>query len=192
MLDLRPRRIGRHPQIIIALQIHPEFAGGRKVAAQPKGGVGSDASRLIHDRADARGRNTKGESQAIDADPRRAHEFFEQNLAGMNRGCYGLLGHFPTSVIIDNLHVPRISVRPHKTQPVLDIDPYRVLPFAVASECFERIARTSQIAECFCGMKHDQLAEGDPLNSTEFPAVLFPEDLFSFSAAERNNQKTML
>jgi len=95
-------------------------------------------------------------------------------------------------VIIDNLHATRISVRPHKTQPVLDIDPYRVLTFAVASECLERIARASQIAECLRRMKHHQLSESDPLNSAELPAVLFPEYLFGFSAAERNNQKTML
>ena len=39
-------------------------------------------------------------------------------------------------------------------------------------------------------MKHHQFSEGDALDHAEPPAMLFP--LLGFSAAERNDQKTIL
>jgi hypothetical protein len=94
------RGIHRRPQIVIALQIHPKFAARRKITPQPKRGVGANAARLVHDRADARGRDAKGKREAINTDSRGAHEFFEQSLAGMNRGRYKLPCHDVSSSVI--------------------------------------------------------------------------------------------
>jgi hypothetical protein len=60
-----------------------------KVAAEPKGGVGGDASRLVYDRADAGGRNAEGESEAVDADSGGAHELFEEDFAETDGGRNG-------------------------------------------------------------------------------------------------------
>jgi len=95
-----------------------------------------------------------------------------------------------TSVIIDNFYVAGVSVRPYETQSVLQIDPDRMLTLAVAGQRLKRITHSSQVAQGFRGMEHDQFSESRALDSGELPAVLFREDLFGFRTAERNDHVT--
>jgi hypothetical protein len=106
LLDPRPQCTHRDPQVVIELQIHPKFAARRKITTQPKRGIGGNAARLVHDRTDASGRGAKGKREAINTDPAGAHEFFEQNLAGMNRERYKLPGYdlFPSAIIDKSPH----------------------------------------------------------------------------------------
>jgi hypothetical protein len=87
--NLLAQGIRRDSEVVVALQIHPEFAGTGKVAAEAKGGVGGDASRLVYDRADAGGRNAEGESEAVDADSGGAPELFEEDFAETDGGRNG-------------------------------------------------------------------------------------------------------
>jgi hypothetical protein len=74
------------------LQVHPELAGGGKVAGEPQGRVGADRVFSIDDGAYACDWNMQSARQSVDGDSRRLHELFEQDLPGVNRI---ELGHFP-------------------------------------------------------------------------------------------------
>jgi hypothetical protein len=50
----------RHFQIVMGLQIHPEFRTITKVQAQPKRRIGCDAPSIVYDFSDAIGRNANG------------------------------------------------------------------------------------------------------------------------------------
>jgi len=74
-----------------------------------------------------------------------------------------------------------MALTPDKTDSPLIIDPNRVLPFPIASQCFQLISRRrSQHAQLRRSVKLEQFPQGDPLNGTEPPAVVIVNELLSF------------
>jgi hypothetical protein len=81
-----------------------------------------------------------------------------------------------------------MALTPHKTDSPLIIDPNRVLPFPIASQCFQLISRRrSQDAQLRRSVKLEQFPQGDPLDGTEPPAVVIMKELLSFLQAKALN-----
>ena len=69
-------------------------------------------------------------------------------------------------MIIHNLYVAGITVRPYKAKSVFHSHPDRVLALAGAAKCLEGITRSSKVAKRLRRMEHHQFSEGDTLNSS--------------------------
>ena len=81
-----------------------------------------------------------------------------------------------------------MALMPYETDSPLSIDSNRVLPFPIASQCFQLISRRrSQNAQLRRGMKLEQFSQGDPLDGTERPAVVIVKKLLSFLGAKALN-----
>ena len=88
-------------------------------------------------------------------------------------------------MIVDDFHIVTMALAPDKTDSPLIIDPNRVLPFPIASQCFQLISRRrSQDAQLRRSVKLEQFPQGDPLNGTEPPAVVIVKELLSFLRAK--------
>ena len=73
-------------------------------------------------------------------------------------------------MIVHNLYIFRACLCPDEADPVLIIDPDRVLPCPISTKRFETISRWApQIIECMCRMKHGQLAARHSLNLMKTP-----------------------
>jgi hypothetical protein len=65
-------------------------------------------------------------------------------------------------VIVDDFHIVAMALTPDKTGSPLIIDPNRVLPSPIASQCFELISmRRSQNAQLRRSVKLEQFPQGD-------------------------------
>jgi hypothetical protein len=87
-----------------------------------------------------------------------------------------------------------MAVTPVKTDSPLIIDPNRVLPFPIASQCFQLISRRrSQNAQLSHGLKLEQFPQGDPLDGTKPPVMVIVKKLLSFLEAKAlNHTRRML
>ena len=91
-------------------------------------------------------------------------------------------------MIVDDFHIVAMALTPDKTDPPLIIDANRVLPFPIASQCFQLISRRrSQNAQLRRSVKLQQFPQGDPLAGTEPPAVVIVKQLLSFLRAKALN-----
>ena len=91
-------------------------------------------------------------------------------------------------MIVDDFHIVAMALTPDKTDSPLIIDSNRVLPFPIASQCFQLISRRrSQNAQLRRCMKLEQFPQGDPLDGTEPPAVVIMKELLSFLRAKALN-----
>lgn len=91
-------------------------------------------------------------------------------------------------MIVDDFHMVAMAVTPDKTDSPLIIDPNRVLPFPVASQCFQLISRRrSQNAQLSHGVKLEQFPQSDPLDGTKPSAMMIVEKLLSFLGAKALN-----
>ena len=91
-------------------------------------------------------------------------------------------------MIIDDFHIVAMALTPDKTDSPLIIDPNRVLPFPIASQCFQLISRRrSQNAQLRRSVKLEQFPQGNPLDGTTPPAVVIVEQLLSFLRAKALN-----
>jgi hypothetical protein len=54
-------------------------------------------------------------------------------------------------VIIDDFHFITMAFTPNKTDAPLIVDPNRMLPFPIASQCFQLISRRRRQDVQFCG-----------------------------------------
>jgi hypothetical protein len=77
-------------------------------------------------------------SQAVDADPKRLHEFFRKDLARMNRVELYLL-HIHFLVIVHNLHIMRLAFPPDEADSPLIVDTNTVLACPRALESLQSI-----------------------------------------------------
>jgi len=75
----------RNAQVVVGLKPHPDFGRHAKIFAETESGVGSDGALAIDDGADTARRHDDVAREPVDADIHRPHEFFEQNLARVNR-----------------------------------------------------------------------------------------------------------
>ena len=74
-----------------------------------------------------------------------------------------------------------MALTPHKTDSPLIIDPNRVLPSPIASQCFQLISRRrSQNAQLRRSVKLEQFPQCNTLNGREPPAVVIVKELLSF------------
>jgi len=74
-----------------------------------------------------------------------------------------------------------MALTPDKTDSPLIIDPNRVLPFPIASQCFQLIPRwRSQNVQLRRSVNLEQFPQGDPFDGTELPAVLIVKEFLSF------------
>jgi hypothetical protein len=81
-----------------------------------------------------------------------------------------------------------MTLTPDKTDSPLIIDPNRMLPFPIASQCFQLISgRRSQHAQLSRGVKLEQFSQGDPLDGTKPPATVIMKKLFRFLGAKALN-----
>ena len=91
-------------------------------------------------------------------------------------------------MIIDDFHIVAMALTPDKTDSPLIIDPNRVLPFPIASQCFQLISRwRSQNAQLRRSVKLEQFPQGDPLDGTKAPGVVIVKKLLSFLRAKALN-----
>jgi hypothetical protein len=91
-------------------------------------------------------------------------------------------------MIVDDFHIVTMALTPDKTDSPLIIDPNRVLPFPIASQCFQLISRRrSQNAQLRRSVKLEQFPQGNPLDGTEPPAVVIMKELLSFLRAKALN-----
>ncbi len=91
-------------------------------------------------------------------------------------------------MIVDDFHIVAMALTPDKTDSPLIIDPNRVLPFPIASQCFQLISRRrSQDAQLRRSVNLEQFPQGDPLDGTEPPAVVIIKELLSFLRAKALN-----
>jgi len=71
-------------------------------------------------------------------------------------------------VIVDNLDIKCVAVRPAKANPPLVVDAYAVLPFPVAFQRFEPIpGRNPEMIQRTCLIEIKKLAPRWPLNDPE-------------------------
>jgi hypothetical protein len=84
-------------------------------------------------------------------------------------------------VIVDDFDIVAMALTPDKTDSPLIIDPNRVLPFPIASQCFQLISwRRSQNAQLRRSVNLEQFPQGDPFDGTEPLAVVIVKELLSF------------
>jgi hypothetical protein len=95
-----------------------------------------------------------------------------------------------TSVVVNDFNVPRVTIGPAKTDPVLVVDPDAVLAKSVALQHFQSVAwRRLKETEAGSRMQLGQLAPDDGLDTHEAPHPIPFEECFSVSMCERNNHK---
>lgn len=91
-------------------------------------------------------------------------------------------------MIVDDFHIVTMALTPYKTDSPLIIDPNRVLPFPIASQCFQLISRRrGQNTQLRRSVKLEQFPQGDPLDGTEPPAEAIVKELLSFLRAKALN-----
>jgi hypothetical protein len=73
-----------------------------------------------------------------------------------------------------------MALTPDKTDSPLIIDPNRVLPFPIASQCFQLISRRSQNAQLRRSVNLEQFPQSDSFDGTEPPAVVIVKEILSF------------
>jgi hypothetical protein len=83
-------------------------------------------------------------------------------------------------VIIDDLHVVGVSVLPNETYAVSIVDPYTVLPGAIAYQGLQGIAGRTKIAETPGRVKLKQFANRNLLDGLEPPGSDSKEDVLGF------------
>jgi len=84
-------------------------------------------------------------------------------------------------VIIDDFDIVAMALTPDKTDSPLIIDPNRVPPFPIASQCFQLISRRrSQNAQLRRSANLEQFPQSDPFDGTEPPAVVIVKKILSF------------
>jgi len=84
-------------------------------------------------------------------------------------------------VIVDDFDIVAMALTPDKTDSPLIIDPHRVLPFPIASQCFQLISRwRSQNAQLCRSVNLEQFPQSDPFGGTEPPAVVIVKEILSF------------
>jgi hypothetical protein len=78
----------------------------------------------------------------------------------------------PVLVVVDDFDAMSVTIPPDETNPILVVDPDRVLPGAVTSECFQPIARRRlQIMKRLGLVDQKQLAAGDPGKALPVPVT---------------------
>ena len=88
-------------------------------------------------------------------------------------------------MIIDDFHFVTMAITPNKTDSPLIVDTNRVLPFTIASQCFQLISgRRRQNVQLRGGVKLEQLPDCNPLDSAKTLAVLVMKKLLGFFGAE--------
>jgi hypothetical protein len=91
-------------------------------------------------------------------------------------------------MIVDDFHIVAMALTPDKTDSPLIIDSNRVLPFPIASQCFQLISRRrSQNAQLRRSVKLEQFPQGDPLDGAEPPTVVIVKEVLSFLRAKALN-----
>jgi hypothetical protein len=74
-----------------------------------------------------------------------------------------------------------MALTPDKTDSPLIIDPNRVLPFPIVSQCFQLIfRRRSQNAQLRRSVNLEQFPQGDPFDGAELPAVVIVKEILGF------------
>jgi hypothetical protein len=83
--------------------------------------------------------------------------------------------------MIDDFHFITMAITPDETDSPLIVDPNRVLPFTIASKCFQLISgRRCQNAQLRGCMKLEQLPYRNPLDRAKTLAVLVMKKILRF------------
>ena len=71
-------------------------------------------------------------------------------------------------MIVNNFNLECVAIPPLEANAPAVIDTYAVLPFSVTAQRLQPIAGwDGQIVQMCCGVEHEQLASGRPLDGTE-------------------------
>src|SRR5262245_54286808 len=105
--------LARGFEIVPRLEVHPELRLHPKEAAQSQGSICRDSSLLMDNLVNATRRYPDRLSQMVLADLHGLQKILKQNLARMDRRKVAL-GHHLTSVIVNDFHIIRVTVRPRK------------------------------------------------------------------------------
>lgn len=93
-------------------------------------------------------------------------------------------------MIVDDLHVIGISVKPNKTQSPLIVYPDTVLPFPVATQCFQAISGwRRQIAQFRSTIQLAKLTARNGLNRPKPSTALAVVKPFALRISERLNHQ---
>jgi len=131
-------------EIEIGLKSEPKLGRNTEVFAQSQRGVGSDSAFPVHNSADAAGWNSDFPGESIDTDVHWLHELLEKNLSRMNRIEQFFARHKSSLVIVDDFDVVSVAIFPNEANAPLTINANAMLALAVASQCFQAVARGSQ------------------------------------------------
>jgi hypothetical protein len=127
-------------EIVPRLEVHPELRLHPKEAAQAQGCICRDPSLPMDNLVNTTRRDPDRLGQIVLAELHWLQKILKQNLPRMDRRKVSL-GHHFTSVIVNNFHVIRITVTPHKAYAPLIIHPYTMLSLTAMGQRFESVAR---------------------------------------------------
>jgi hypothetical protein len=116
--------LARGFEIVPRLEVHPELRLYPKEAAQAQGCICRDPSLPMDNLVNTTRRHPDRLGQMVLADLHWLQKILKQNLPRMDRRKVAL-GHHLTSVIVNNFHVIRITVTPHKTHTPLIVQVHR-------------------------------------------------------------------
>lgn len=148
--------------IVVGLQIDPAVCVCTEEDRQTQGGVYRDTAQAMDDLVDAPGWNANGLRQSILADAHGLEPVLQQNLSRVNEM---RVSHDILSMVVNNFHVPDVSIPPDEADTPLIIDTKAVLTTPVTFQGFQTITgRYPQKGESGCGVELLQFAYGDPGN----------------------------
>src|ERR1700730_11533311 len=177
----------------MALKIHPKFRAVTKVQAEPKRGVGRDASPIVDNLGNPVRRNPDGLRKLVLRQTILSKELVFQHCTGLDR-CKFVLSHRRlSSVVIHDPNLVRLAIDPSKDHSPLAVDPYRVEFLQVALELLQPVRwRYHQIVKAVCGVDRFELAlgfSGDPL---ELANPLIVEQRICVSVAKRSDHRSSI
>ena len=143
-------------QIVSGLKIQPKSLACTEEPGKPQSRIRGDVPFAMNHFIDAPGRDIDALGQPVLADSHGAQELLQENLARMDRR--KLLSHFVLLVVIHDLHVLGITVRPSEADPPLVVDPDTVMPLPIPAQLFEAVTgRDPKILERFRAIQNHQL-----------------------------------
>src|SRR6266446_1848278 len=172
-------------QIKEILEVQPELGVRVEVSCQAQRSLRRDSAPLVYYFADTSSGHVQFERKLVDCQAEWLHKVLTEDFTRMHRR-HSLfrLAHiylFFSLVIVDDFHIVAMALTPDKTDSPLIIDPNRVLPFPIASQCFQLISRRrSQNAQLRRSVNLEQFPQGDPFDGTEPPTVVIVKQILSF------------
>jgi hypothetical protein len=157
--------IGFNIQIVIHLKSKPELRRHPEILGKPESRIGSNAALPKDDLVDAPRGNPNVRGKLGLAQAHWLQEILEENLTGMDWFKFLMPHNSLTSMVINDLHIIRISAFPTKAYSVPIVNPDTVLAFTVTLQSFKPIGRGNlQILQRNRPIQHPELSQRDSMD----------------------------